>query len=807
MKRDWAYTFLFPWIRNFRIKLAIFLAMPATLISLFIYFYFPAQLKRQAVRMAANHTRAAAVLMAFSIGPAVFLDDSQTIDEILKERVQNGSLEYAVACDTAGRVLGGAGFGQDGLQALRQPQSIDGVFTKRSDVVHLKHPLTLHGRKLGNLFVGVSIADLNRQVRQNRNAAALVSALAFLAALLFSIGLAGLITRPIADISRTANTIAEGDMTQRAPVHSQDELGQLAKSFNAMVSRLHSAYDELEALNRGLEQRVQERTRDLENENAERKRTEIALRETYSQLQTLIQSIPDVIHVKGVDGRIRICNKAFARLVGRKPAEILGRTDSELMPKEAAEFCRKTDEETLTKRKATRHADRSYVKDGKTLYFETIKAPLFDESGTVTGLVAVSRDITEQRNKDEEKRKIEAQLVQAQKMEAVGILAGGIAHDFNNLLTAIIGSAEMALRNRTESDPLTKDLHEILAAGERAAELTRQLLYFSRKQHMRYVTFSLNSLIDNLFGVFHRIIGEDIQLFTELAPDLWSIRGDKGTVEQVVMNLIVNARDAMPKGGRVTLKTENVTIGETDRPWLTDPKPGQYVRLSVSDTGCGMNKETQDHIFEPFFTTKEVGKGTGLGLSVVYGILKQHGGWVNVYSEPNMGSTFKIYIPAVIVSEPSDDDSTEEAQPLEGIKGKGERILLIEDEKRLSEFIKRALCENGYAVIEAMDGAEAMRVFEAEGHRFDLVLSDVVLPGIGGLDLMDALLEKKPDLKVLLSSGYTDHKSQWPIIEEKGYRFLQKPYNLIELLKAIRETLIPDTGGTRDAGKHSRIRS
>jgi CheY-like chemotaxis protein len=220
-----------------------------------------------------------------------------------------------------------------------------------------------------------------------------------------------------------------------------------------------------------------------------------------------------------------------------------------------------------------------------------------------------------------------------------------------------------------------------------------------------------------------------------------------------------------------------------------------------------MNKETQDHIFEPFFTTKEVGKGTGLGLSVVYGILKQHGGWVNVYSEPNMGSTFKIYIPAVIVSEPSDDDSTEEAQPLEGIKGKGERILLIEDEKRLSEFIKRALCENGYAVIEAMDGAEAMRVFEAEGHRFDLVLSDVVLPGIGGLDLMDALLEKKPDLKVLLSSGYTDHKSQWPIIEEKGYRFLQKPYNLIELLKAIRETLIPDTGGTRDAGKHSRIRS
>jgi signal transduction histidine kinase/CheY-like chemotaxis protein len=436
----------------------------------------------------------------------------------------------------------------------------------------------------------------------------------------------------------------------------------------------------------------------------------------------------------------------------------------------------------------SRPDEHAFVLSQKVMHFATIKAPLFDESGKILGLVAVSRDITEQKVADEDRRRIESQLLQAQKMEAVGILAGGIAHDFNNLLTAIIGSAEMGLRNIREGDPLYYDLFEIQRAGERAADLTRQLLYFSRKQHMQFKKIHLNELIESLFKMFHRLIGEDITIYTELSPDLWAVKGDIGTLEQVIMNLAVNARDAMPNGGSLTLKTENFEFKEAGDPLFQEAKPGKYVRLSVTDTGTGIDRETQQHIFEPFFTTKSVGKGTGLGLSVVYGIIKQHGGWVNVYSESGIGSTFRIYLPATFDKNEHKPVPQDDATFLD-IKGRGERILIIEDERRLSQFLRRALEENGYTVFLAKQADEAQEVFDREEGRFDLVLSDVVLPGKSGLELMEAFVSRRPDLKVLLSSGYTDHKNQWPVIQEKGYRFLQKPYNLHELLKTIRSTM------------------
>jgi PAS domain S-box-containing protein len=768
-------------IRHFRVKLAIFLSMPVVLVSLFIFLYFPRQLKRQAVRMVSAKAEAIADLMAYSIGPSVFYNDTRALNEMLGGTVRNGALLYVFVCDTTGRLVSGAGLLPEGIGPVRSGEDPVGGAYRTGRM------LALRGKAVGRLYLGISVRELEAQVANSRRATALVSLLVCLSGLLASIGLSRLITRPLIQIAGTADAIAAGDLSQRARIRSRDEIGRLAESFNAMVNRLQNAYAALETLNRDLEWRVSERTDKMKSEIAEREKTEAALKETYSRLQALMTAIPDIIHFKDQDNRIRIVNRAFERLVGRESAEILGKTDAEVLPGGIVDLNRKSDAETLRKRRVTRHTERVTGRNGKSIVLETIKAPLYDDDGKTLGLVAVGRDITEQVRLDEEKKRIETQLMQAQKMEAVGILAGGIAHDFNNLLTAIIGTAEMALRQMNSSHPLHAGLTDIHTAGERAADLTRQLLYFSRKQHMQYTSLRLNELIENLFSMFHRIIGEDIEIRTELEPGCRPIRGDRGTMEQVIMNLVVNARDAMPRGGRLVLKTENLDMDEAEGRIVPDGKVGRFVRLTVSDTGTGMDKETQQHIFEPFFTTKEVGKGTGLGLSVVYGVIKQHGGWVNVYSEMGVGSTFKIYLPAA-----AGNDRTEEpvkGPSLDSVRGRGERVLLIEDEKRLNQFIRRALTENGYDVMAAENADQAIRLFERENGRFDLVLSDVVLPGKDGLELLNDLLSRKPDLKVLLSSGYTDHKNQWPIIRKKGYRFLPKPYSLIELLISIRDAL------------------
>ncbi len=772
------------WPRKIKVKMALAISLAIALNALLIYLYFPRQLHNQASQIMKAEANSVAEMIALSISPAVFFKDSITVEETLNSAARNRNIVYVMIFDQRERRV--ASLNPQKAESLRyrivpKEQNLligDGVY-------RLALPLLLRKQTVGRIYIGFSMDSLNQKIIQNRWTLALVSLLIFLAGIVFAVSMSALITAPLIHISKAANAIAEGDLSRRAAVHSDDEVGQLAKSFNIMVGRLQSAYEELESLNRNLEKRVHERTEALESEIAERRKTESILHETYSQLHTLIQAIPDVIQFKDPEGKIQIFNRAFAKFVGRRHYDILGKTDDEVFSPEVAAYWKKTDLEAVTKRKMSRPDEHAFVLNQKTMVFETTKAPLFDESGKILGLLAVSRDITEQKEADEERRRIETQLLQAQKMEAVGILAGGIAHDFNNLLTAIIGGAEMGLKNLRVGDPLYYDLFEIQRAGERAADLTRQLLYFSRKQHMQFKKIYLNQLIEGLFKMFHRLIGEDITIYTELSPDLWPLEGDTGTLEQVIMNLVVNARDAMPGGGSLTLKTENFEYRETVGQLSLESKPGKYVHLSAADTGTGMDRETQQHIFEPFFTTKEVGKGTGLGLSVVYGIIKQHGGWVNVISRSGAGSTFHIYIPAEF-NESDEKSFSQGDETILDVKGRGERILIIEDEMRLSQFLRRALEENGYTVFLANDAHQAQDVFDKEKGRFDLVLCDVVLPGKGGLELMEVFRSRRPELKVLLSSGYADHKNQWPIIQEKGYRFLQKPYNLHELLKTIR---------------------
>ncbi|VAX33902.1 Two-component system sensor histidine kinase/response regulator hybrid [hydrothermal vent metagenome] len=409
-----------------------------------------------------------------------------------------------------------------------------------------------------------------------------------------------------------------------------------------------------------------------------------------------------------------------------------------------------------------------------------------DDARQVESFATNVQVIMDRRHAEEEKGKIQAQLLQAQKMEAVGTLAGGVAHDFNNLLTAIRGYVDLVMMKVDESETFYRYLKQIRNASVRAADLTRQLLLFSRKQPMEFIHLNINRTIDDLLLMLNRLIGEDIVIRTNLEPDIWMVRADTGSIEQVIMNLAGNARDAMPNGGSLTIRTENVLLDEEQSNVILEARPGKFVCLSVEDTGAGMNKKTIQHIFEPFFTTKEAGKGTGLGLSVVYGIVKQHEGWINVSSKQDRGSMFRIYLSASSVKP---EDEKGKPIPVHKLQGSGERILLVEDAEGVRGFASEVLRGSGYSVTEASNVQEALEIFEREKGDFHLLLSDVVLPDKSGLYLVDRLLSYKPELRVLLSSGYTDQKSQWRLIQEREFRFLQKPYALADLLQAVKEVI------------------
>jgi len=378
------------------------------------------------------------------------------------------------------------------------------------------------------------------------------------------------------------------------------------------------------------------------------------------------------------------------------------------------------------------------------------------------------------------------QLRQSQKMEAVGKLAGGIAHDFNNLLTAINGYSELTMRQLQPEDPLRRNVEEIKKAGDRAAGLTRQLLAFSRKQVLQPKVFDLNTVVAEMEKMLHRLIGEDIELKTVLDANLGSIKADPGQIEQVMMNLAVNARDAMPQGGKLTIETANVSLDEEYAAHHVAVKSGSYVVLSVSDNGSGMDEETQARIFEPFYTTKEQGKGTGLGLSTVYGIVKQSGGSIWVYSEIGQGTTFKIYLPRAASGAPEYQRSPELQISLRGT----ETILMAEDDDRVRSLVGKVLGGYGYRIIEAANGAAALSICENnDGEPIHLLLTDVIMPEMSGRDLADRFNLLRPDSKVLYMSGYTDEAIVHHGVLDADASFIQKPFTPDSLARKVREIL------------------
>jgi PAS domain S-box-containing protein len=506
---------------------------------------------------------------------------------------------------------------------------------------------------------------------------------------------------------------------------------------------------------------------------SERRRAEEGLRCSEAEFRELVEHAPLGIYRSTRSGRFLTVNPALIKMLGYGWAEEMLRLDIArdvyAEPAERERLIRESPRQTevLWKR---RDGARITVR----LTSRSIPS-LPGEDECYEGLV---EDVTEQRN-------LENQFRQAQRMEAVGRLAGGVAHDFNNVLTAITGYSDLLLEDLGPEDPKRSDVEEIKAAALRAAALTRQLLAFSRKQVLQTRVLDLNEVVQTLDKMLHRLIGEDVKLELALASALGAVRADPGQLEQVILNLAVNSRDAMPSGGKLTLETANVELDDAYVREHTGATSGRFVMLAVSDTGIGMDAETRAHIFEPFFTTKELGKGTGLGLATVYGIVKQSGGYVWVYSEPGRGTTFKIYLPQV------DElpDSASLPAPVQPVVGGRETVLLAEDDPSVRAVVSDVLTQKGYRVLRAPDGQAALEMARSHPAEIQLLVTDIVMPGMTGRELAEAVVAERPGVRVLYMSGYTDDAIVRHGVLEEGMPYLQKPFSPRALASKVREVL------------------
>ncbi len=513
---------------------------------------------------------------------------------------------------------------------------------------------------------------------------------------------------------------------------------------------------------------------------SERRRGDQALRESEARFRQLAASVREVFWMTDVEkGQMVYISPAYESIWGRSCEALYA------SPRDWVAALHPEDRERVLEAATTRQAEGTYDEeyrivrpDGTVRWIHDKAFPVRDEGGRVVRVAGVAEDVTA-------RRELEAQLRQSQKMEAVGRLAGGVAHDFNNMLSVVLGYADLALGDLRPGEPLRDDLVEIKKAGQRAAALTHQLLAFSRQQVLTPRVLDLAEVVAGTERMLRRLVGEDVELTLLAATGACRCKVDPGQVEQVVMNLVVNARDAMPRGGRLTIETCAVDFDEGYTREHLDVAPGAYVMLSVSDTGCGMDAATRSRIFEPFFTTKEKGKGTGLGLSTVFGIVKQSGGHVWVYSEPGAGTTFKVYLPRV--QEESNAAAPRAAQA-EAVGG-SETILLVEDEEQVRAFALVVLRRAGYRVLDAANGGEGLLVGEQEGERIDLLLTDVVLPRMSGRQLVERLSPSRPEMRVIYMSGYTEDAVIQHGVLHSGVAFLQKPLTPAALLRKVREVL------------------
>lgn len=513
----------------------------------------------------------------------------------------------------------------------------------------------------------------------------------------------------------------------------------------------------------------------------ERKHAEEALRESERQKELILNSTAEMVTYYDTDLRVIWANRASGNALGRSPEEMVGR--------HCYEMCHQSGKPCtgcpLLKARDDKMPRQREMEDPKGRYRLVRGFPIIDENDQVTALVGFVQDITERKQAEKEREKLQEQFLQAQKMELVGRLAGGVAHDFNNMLSVVIGYTEVALQKQSLDDTLRGYLQEILEAGSRSAAITRQLLAFARKQTISPMVLDLNQTVESMLKMLRRLIGEDISLTWMPGAELWKVKMDPSQIDQILANLCINARDAITGVGKISIQTQNVTSEEEYCADHVDALPGEYVQLAVSDDGCGMDKETLNRLFEPFFTTKDVGKGTGLGLATVYGIVRQNNGFINVYSEPGYGAIFRIYLPSHAASI---EEIRRESAVVPTARGQ-ETILVVEDDAAVLDLVKIMLESLGYRVIFAATPDEAIHIAKENSSEIHLLLTDVIMPKMTGRDLAKELSLLYPTLKQLFMSGYTGNIIAHQGVLDEDVNFIQKPFSRQVLAGKVREVL------------------
>ncbi|MEO6094368.1 MAG: ATP-binding protein [Fibrobacteria bacterium] len=560
---------------------------------------------------------------------------------------------------------------------------------------------------------------------------------------------------------------------------------RLTKAREKLAASTVQSSNRMSATSEGLRRHLEEALRKVESAQAQ---SELE-KEERQKFVFMVETTSEFIGMATLDGWFTFLNSAGRHMVGLPKTEpASGRTLEDFLSEEMRKDFR---EIALPASRASGQWEGElqlrHFQDGAPVdVWMNIFLVRDTENLKPVCLAMSARDITERKRSEEALRRTEGQLQQSQKMESIGKLAGGIAHDFNNLLTAINGYAELSLDQVPHGDPLHANLFEIKSAGERAASLTRQLLAYSRKQVLATKVLNLNAIVESMHNMLARIIGEDLQLIRVLDPSLGQVKVDPGQMEQVILNLVVNSRDATPEGGRVVVETRNVELGEIAAALHPEIIPGRFAMLAVSDSGCGMEPHIKSRIFEPFFTTKAFGMGSGMGLSMVQGIVAQSGGYIYAYSEPGKGSTFKVYLP--LVDSPEWRVPELEIRVAQAARG-SETILLVEDEEGVRRFVRQILEMQGYRVLEASDGLEGIRVSDRHSGSIDLIVTDVIMPRKNGRDLAQQVMRDRPGIKVIFMSGYTDDYIVRQGLLEADTNFIQKPFVPSALTRMIRSIL------------------